>query len=162
MALITRASNGDPPRRRKRRGVVIGVVAAGFLGLGGVSFAYWTLTGSGSGSGGVAAGTGTVTLGASFADGIYPGGTRTVTFTASNPNTHAVRIGTVSLASVTTTAPGCDVADFTMGPVLQGFDVAANATDVTLPNTGTLAFANTAVNQDDCKGATITINITSD
>jgi hypothetical protein len=31
-----------------------------------------------------------VTLGASFAGGIYPGGSRNVTFTAGNPNTHAV------------------------------------------------------------------------
>jgi hypothetical protein len=36
-------------------GVSVGVVAAGFLGFGGVSFACWTLAGSGNGSGSVAA-----------------------------------------------------------------------------------------------------------
>jgi hypothetical protein len=105
----------------------------------------------------------TLSLTATVADGIYPSGTRTVTFTASNPNVSPVYITSVSVTGMTVDAghAGCDTAWFSMPTVTQNYEIAGNATDVTLPSTGTLTMANTATNQDACKGATITLTLTS-
>lgn len=147
--------------RGKKRALVAAVVAGLALIAAIAGYAYWTTTGSGTGS--AAAGTTTaVTLHASFTDGIYPGGTRSVSFTADSTNPGSVRVGTVHLASVTFDAghSGCSAADFTMPDVVENADV-PNGSGTALPNNGTLTFADTASNQDACKNATITLNLTS-
>jgi hypothetical protein len=150
---------------RKRRVVVaaaasvIGLLAA----LGG--YAFWNLTGSGTATTAVGTATdGSVTLTATIADGIYPGSSMPVTYKASNSSTTAsVTIGTVSVTGITADAghSGCDTSDFAVAPVVQNQLLLPNATNVTLPNTGTLTYANTALDQNACKGATLTLTLSS-
>ena len=104
---------------------------------------------------------GTVTLAATIPNGIYPGGTRTVSYTATNTNATDVRVGTVTVTGITSSVPACTTADFSVTPAVQNFDVTAGATNVALPTTATLSYANTAVSQDACKGATLTLTLSS-
>ena len=48
-----------------------------------------------------------------------------------------------------------------MADVASGQTVAAGGVDVVLTAKGSLVFRDTGVNQDPCKGATITLNVTS-
>jgi len=152
----------------KAAAAVIGAGAIAVAGSG-IAFAYWTTSDSGSSSP-VANGSsnGTVTLAATFGSGITPGGSKTVSFTATNAGTTDLRVGTVSLSSVsiqkaTGNTDPCVVTDFTMPSVAQDFTVPAGTTTaIALPHTGTLTFANDSANsQDGCKGATITLNLSS-
>jgi hypothetical protein len=147
--------------RRKKPALVVAIVSTVALVAALAAYAYWTTTGSGSGS--AAAGTTTgITLHASFTDGIFPGGTKTVSFTADSTNPGAVQVGTVHLASVSVDAghSTCVVADFTMPDVAENVEI-PNGSGTALPNPGTLSYADTGVSQDACKGATLTLNLTS-
>ena len=147
--------------RRKKLALIAAVVVVLALIAAIAGYAYWSSTGSGTGSS-TAGTTSAITLHASFPAGIYPGGTESVSFTADNPNTGKVQVGTIHLASVTFDAghASCSAADFTMADVAENVEI-ANGTGLSLPNNGTLSFADTASNQDACKGATITLNLTS-
>jgi hypothetical protein len=124
-------------------------------------YAFWTTTGSGSGSATNASANGTIVLHASFAGGLFPGGSRTVSFTADNAGASNLHVGTITTDSITTDKPLCDVADFSIDPVLSDTNVLAGASGQALAGTGTLSFANTAVNQDECKGAIVTLHLSS-
>lgn len=147
--------------KSKKRVLVAASVAALALLAAFGAYAYWTTTGSGSGSAAAASSNGTLTLEASFDAGIYPGGSKSVSFTATNTSDTNLYVGTIELDSVQASDPDCDVDDFSMADVTSNTVVPANTTDHPLTGTGTLVFANTSVNQDDCKGATITLNVSS-
>lgn len=153
---------------RKQRITAIGGVVA--LAMAGTAFAFWT--GGGSGSGNATVGTnGAVTLVAIVPAGITPGNGVVVSFTAANATTSPIAVTTVKLSAsnpitVDSGHSACAVADFTMADVSQvvaglPHQVPAGATADALPTNGLLVFANTAVNQDACKGATLTLNLTS-
>lgn len=146
-------------RRFNKRGLAafgVGVIVVAGAGAG---FAYWTQSGGGTGSGTVGT-TGTVTLTGAFPSAqLYPGGSVPVTLTAANSGTSAVMVGSVS-AIVTTNVAACLPADFSMPAVPQNTSVPAGATAAPLTG-GTLSMANTAVNQDACKGATVTLTLSS-
>jgi hypothetical protein len=131
------------------------VVAAG-------AYAFWTAAGSGTASSTVAAG-GTITLNGTFPSDIAPGLTRTVTFQATNATSSSIKVGTVHLVSVAADGAhsACVVGDFTMPDVVENEAVVAGATAVALSTTGTLTMANTALNQDACKSATLTLTLSS-
>lgn len=150
-------------RRRVLFLVLVGLAAAALtLGLctGGHRAASHALTRPGSDTPVAAGTTGTITVTGTVDEGLYPGGTRPVTFTAANAATSVVTIGTVRLTELSATA-GCSVADFTMSDVLQDFAVPGGARTVALPNPGTLSMANTASNQDACKGSNLTLTLSS-
>jgi hypothetical protein len=48
-----------------------------------------------------------------------------------------------------------------MADVTEAHEVPAGATVEPLPNNGSLVYANTAVSQDNCKGATLTLTLSS-
>jgi hypothetical protein len=148
-------------RKSRKLAVLAGVVGA--MLIAGVAFAYWTTTGSGTGNATNASSNGTVTLHASFADGIYPGGSESVSFTADNAGATNLYVGTIHLASVSVDAghSSCNVADFTMSDVTSNSEVFAGASGQSISGTGTLNYANTDVSQDACKGAIITLHVTS-
>jgi hypothetical protein len=148
-----------PTRRKRLTGVAIAIVV---LAVAGAAVAYWTGSGSGSGSGDVGT-SGTVTLTATVADGSAPGVNVPVSFTAANPSDSPIRVSTVHLVSVAADAEhaSCETDDFSMVDVTQDHEVPAGATAEPLPQNGTLAYANTAVNQDACKGATLTLTLSS-
>ena len=150
---------------RKRRVVVAAVVSVIALLAAFGGYAFWTLSGSGSATTDVGTATdGTVTLTATIPSGIFPGGSKTVTYRASNSSTTTdVHVGTVTVTSITADAghATCAVGDFAVAPVVENFTVVAGAANVALPSPGTLTYANTAVNQDACKGATLSLALSS-
>jgi hypothetical protein len=147
--------------RNKTRTVgVLGAVIA--LAIGVAAFAYWTGSGSGTGSGDVGTSS-SVTLTGTVAPGSAPGTSEAVSFTAANPSDSPVRVSTVHLVSVAADGAhaACETDDFSMADVTENHQVPAEATAEALPNNGSLVFANTAVSQDACKGATLTLTLSS-
>jgi hypothetical protein len=146
--------------RRKKQLTALGVVVA--IAAAGSAFAYWTGAGGGSGTAGVQGG-GSVTLTASVPDNISPGNSSDVTFTAANLSDAPIRVGTVTLDSVTATGGlgTCDTSDFTMADVVENQSIPSLATVEPLLNDGSLAYALTGVDQDGCKGATLTLTLSS-
>ncbi|MCU1543979.1 MAG: hypothetical protein JWM50_1844 [Microbacteriaceae bacterium] len=149
-------------RNMTRRKLTTGAAAIAVLAGSGIAAAYWTGSGSGSGSG-TADGGASVTLTGSVAAGLAPGLTKAVTFTAANASTAAVMTGTVHLDGVTVDAghAACDTGDFSMADVVQNHSVPAGSTAESLPNDGALVFTETSMNQDACKGATLTLALSS-
>lgn len=144
---------------------VAAAAAVATVAMGGVvAYAFWTTTGAGSGSANAASSNGTVTLYASFAPGIYPGGTESVSFTADNGGATDLEVRTIHLASVSVDSghSSCVVGDFSMADVTSNTVVPHASTGYALTGSGSLVYVNDPVNsQDACKGATITLNLTS-
>jgi hypothetical protein len=142
--------------------VLIPTTVVAVLALGGVALAFWSGAGTGSGTATVGSGGG-ITLSATVTAGIFPGGSRPVAITASNPGTSAVMVADVDLDSVTVDAghSACLTADFTMADVTENYSLVAGASNAPLPTGGTLVFANTAIDQNACKGATLTLALSS-
>ena len=123
-----------------------------------IAYGYWTANGSGSGTVTAATTTDNLTISSVSVTGLTPGSSTPVNVTVSNPNTYSVGVGTVS-AVITTSDAGCLPADFSFA------DTAPNTTIAALGSTSfaqDLAFADTAVSQDACKGATVTLTFSSD
>jgi len=146
--------------RRKRVLATLGGLTAVVIAV--VAVAYWTGSGSGSGSGTVG-NVGSVTLTGTVTPGSAPGTSEPVSFTATNLGESPIQVTKVHLVSVTPDSghAACETDDFTMADVTQDHQVPAETTDEPLPNDGSLAYANTAVSQDACKGATLTLSLSS-
>jgi hypothetical protein len=157
-------------RRPSKKVITVAAAALLVAGGAGAAFAYWTSTGSGSGS----ATTGTsvaVTINQeSVVTDLRPGGdAQTLSGSFTNPNEGPVYITSVTAAiSAVTKAAGapagtCDATDFT----LTGATMPVNAqvptgTDVGDWSGATIAFDNKGdVNQDACKGATVSFTYTA-
>ena len=136
--------------------------AVAVLAIAGVAYAYWTGSGSGSGSGTVGT-SGSVTLTGTVASGLAPGTNKAVSFTAANSTSSPIYVTTVHLDSIAVDAghAACVTADFSMADVTENHQVPAGATADPLPTNGSLAMANTGVNQDACKNATLTLTLSS-
>jgi len=149
--------------RKFSKKIVIAVaasVAAVSIG-GGIAFAYWTTTGAGTGTATNATTNGTVALHAAFANGLTPGASQTVTYTADNAGTSSLFVGTITpVVSIDAGHSGCLAADFTIPATLSNTTVPAHGSAVAA-GTGTLTFADTALNQDACKGAIVTLTLSS-
>jgi hypothetical protein len=166
--------------------VAAAVAAVGLTGT--AAFAYWTISGAGQGSGQAANPTTAVTITATIATPIYPGGSHTVnTFQATNTNTSAVTVRTLTPTAVTawnevgmtTSAAACQTlldSHDTGGPTAAAADnwvsmaavavntlVPASSTNFALTGaTGTLAFYNDpSVNQDACKDKYFKVTFTN-
>ncbi|MBT2513140.1 hypothetical protein [Arthrobacter sp. ISL-30] len=137
-------------------GAAVALVAVG----GGAAYAYWTTTGSGSGNAANSAGGGTVTLHATFAAGLAPGNFTSVAYTADNASNTGTVVGALT-ATVTTNVAGCDPAWFDVTAVTSNSPVAANSAGTSV-GSGTLTFNNSTANQDACKSAVVTVNVTSE
>jgi hypothetical protein len=125
------------------------------------ALAYWTNNGSGGGSALVGSDAGNeVTVTATVDDGVVPGGSADVSFTASNDGPTDLFVGTISLDSVTADEDhaDCAVADFTMDDVISNSRVPAGSTDLAIAGDGSLDYeSRPLVDQDSCKGATLTL-----
>ncbi|MDP9885002.1 hypothetical protein J2W21_002520 [Sinomonas atrocyanea] len=143
-----------------KRKAAIAVATVGLVGIGGTAaIAYWTTTGTGTGNAAASAGGQTVVLHASYAAGLTPGQNTAVTYTADNANDSSTVVGALT-ATVATSDAKCLPAWFTVTADTSNTNVAAKSTG-TRVGTGTLTFLDDAANQDACKGATITVNVTS-
>ena len=152
-------SNDEKIRTRKflaRSSIGATVVVVALVGAAS-AYAYWTANGSGSGSATATTTTDNLTISSAPVTGAAPGSSTPVTVTVSNPNPYSVGVGTVS-AVVTTSVPGCLAGDFNFP------DTVLNTTISELGSTSfveNLDFADTAVSQDACKGATVTLTFSS-
>jgi hypothetical protein len=141
------------------------LAAAGALALvaggGSAAYAYWTTVGTGSGTATNSAGGGTVVLHSIFTDGLVPGSSKVVTYTADNPSsTTSTKVGELT-ASVTTDKAGCLPSWFSVTANTSNKTVAKGDTG-TIVGSGTLTFNDEAeVNQDACKGAVVTFSVGS-
>ncbi len=150
-----------------KRRVVVSAIVVMLAIASGVAYAYWTSTGSGSGTANAATPAGTLTLHAAGFTGIYPGGSKTVTFTADNAMGTDGYVTTVVFGSVTSTVPACQTmltanpGQFTMANVTSNTVVPNGASGLALTGSGTLSWTNLAVDQSACKGAALTLNVTS-
>ncbi len=147
---------------RNKRRVFATLGAIGALAIAVIAVAYWT--GEGSGEGEAEVGTSSeVTLTGTVAPGSSPGSSEPVSFTAANASDSPVRVSTVHLESIAVDGghAACETDDFTMADVTENHQVPAEATAEALPNDGSLVYANTVVNQDACKGATLTLTLSS-
>lgn len=144
----------------KKRVLILAAVAA-VAAIGTTAFAYFTTTGSGTGSASVGTSS-AVTLHGTAASALYPGTSSVVNFTVDNPSTGHQYVATIHLVSVTTDAghSTCDTSDFTMPDVTVNQDFASGNTQ-SVTATGTLTMANTTSSQDGCKGAPLTLNLSS-
>jgi hypothetical protein len=150
---------------KKRAFAALGCACA--VAVAGVALAYFTSSGSGTGNATVGSSS-SVTLHATITGNLFPGSSSPVTFTVDNPSSGVQRVGTVSLASISTDAghSSCSTKltgenpDFTMAavPVNQVFPP-GNGQAVSA--TGTLAMNETGLNQDACQGATLTLHLTN-
>lgn len=148
--------------KKKRTIAVLSVIAA--LAVAGAAIAYWTTTGSGSGSGSVASSNGTLTLQGTIVSSLTPGGSSAVKFTATNPNSSSLLVGSVHAVVSIDEAhanAGCKASDFTIADTVENQVIAAGATSVALAGEGTITMADTAENQDACQGATVSLALTS-
>jgi hypothetical protein len=148
--------------KRKRTLAVLGVVA--ILAVAGIAVAYWTTSGSGGGSGSVAASNGTLTLHGTITDALTPGGSSPVTFTADNGNSSSLQVGTVhAVVSIDEehANAGCQASDFTIADTVENQVIAASSSGVALAHDGSISMADTAENQDACKGATVSLSLSS-
>jgi hypothetical protein len=146
----------------KKTAIVIGAGAAALALTGTAAFAYWTTTGGGSGTANAASTNGSLVLTASGYEGISPGNSTIATITAANAGTTDLRVNTVH-AVVSTSSPATCLAEwFTIADLdASGVNVPKNAT-AQLLGTQTLNFVQSAtVNQDACKGATITLTLST-
>lgn len=147
-------------RFSKKMRVAVGVIALTMVAAG--AYAYWTGGGSGSGTSDVGT-NGAVTITATVAPDIAPGEARAVSFTAANATTSPIFVTTVHLVSVAVDSEhaACATADFSMANVTASHQVPAGATVEALGTGGSLVYANTAVSQDACKDATLTLTLSS-
>jgi hypothetical protein len=146
----------------KKRILVLGVVAV--LAVAGIAVAYWTTTGSGEGSGAVASSNGTLTLHGNITSALTPGGSSPVTFTADNAGSSDLQVGTVkAVVSIDEehANAGCKASDFTIAATEEGQVIPAKSSGVALSHNGTIEMADSAENQDACKGATISLALSS-
>jgi hypothetical protein len=137
-------------------------VAAVTLAGSGIAYAYWSTTGAGSGTGTTAASNGTLALHATFPTvGLYPGGAVAVSFTADNTVATDLQVGTVHSVVTTSDPTNCLASWFSIADVIENQTITHNTNGVVLAHDGSLVFANDAADQNLCKGATITLTLTS-
>jgi len=146
----------------KRRVIVAAVVAVALAITSGVAFAYWTSSGGGSGFATNESANGTLVLHASFAGGLTPGASQSVSFTAGNAGTSNLQVGTVTSVVSTSDPVGCKASWFSIAPVAEDQTIQAGQSDVALAHDGSITFNDSLTeNQDLCKGALVTLTLSS-
>lgn len=146
------------PMTKKNKIAAVAASAALVAVGGSAAYAYWSTTGSGSGQAKAATTTNAVVIHVAFDDNITPGSSKTISYTADNPNSGSTP---VTLTGAVVTASGsCDASWFAASVPTGTKTLAGNATNVDM-GTGTLTFSDSTLNQDACKGATITVTASS-
>jgi hypothetical protein len=151
--------------RTKTVAIVTGITLS--LAGGGIAFAYWTSTGTGTGSATTGASV-ALTITADTAVGtIAPGSAgQTVQFTVANPgpgvqNLTSVTVAIATGAGVPWVPPtNCLLADYTAA-ITTAPTPGPMAVNATRTGTATVTLANTGLNQDACKGASVPLYFTA-
>jgi hypothetical protein len=133
----------------KRAGVIIGVAALGISG--GVAWAAWSILGTATATA-TATTAQPVTITAQ-ATGLYPGGTKTLSLTANNPNPFPVEITGVGSPTITTSNQACSISNITFTPSVNS--VVLQPGNTAQASVGTASMPLSAL--DPCQGVTFTI-----
>jgi hypothetical protein len=148
---------------RKMKWITAATGALTFGIAGTAAFAYFTANGSGTGSASVGNAT-PIALSATTADNLFPDGPGVdVTITVANNGDGAQHVGSVTLASIDADAGHASCAT-TVPTAFSMPAVAVNATIAAHSNTqvhGTLSMHDTGSSQNNCQGASLTLNLTS-
>ena len=147
--------------RIKKKWAIVLVVAS--LCIGGVAFAYWTNTGSGAGTASTGSNASITVNQTSTVSGLAPGlAAQALSGTFDNPNTSPVYVTSVTATVTGTDQVGCGATDYTIaGTATVNAQVPAG-TSVGSWSGLTIQFNNkTAVNQNACKNAVVSIAYTS-
>lgn len=146
---------------RKKVSIAAGLVIA--LIAGGAAYAYWTAGGEGEGT--ATTGT-TVAITAnqtSTVTDMYPGDSpQALSGDFTNTNDGPVYVASVEAAVTGTDKAGCDADDYTIAgsPMTVGAEVASGSNVSSWTGASIQFNDKAAVNQDVCKGATVTIAYT--
>lgn len=135
-------------RRKVLAGLACLVVAA-------AAYAYWTLNATGTGSGSVGNGNGSIVLSGSVNGALSPGASKSVDLSAQNTGDSSTQLGTIS-GTVSTDKAACEAGDFHLADKAVNQVIPAGGT----VNTSTsISMDDTNQNQDACKGAALTLNL---
>ena len=153
---------------RSKKAIAVVAAAALTVGVAGAAFAFWTTSGSGNGNATTQTSNGALTLNVSAdSTNLYPGGSAPVSITATNTSTGtSLKVTTVSFDHLSVdgahVTAGCQASDYSVGTVTSIPTVVdAGTTSAGNVATATLSMANTALNQNACKGAVVTLYFTS-
>lgn len=135
---------------------VVGLIAA--VG----AYAYWTQGGTGSGVA-TAGTTSNITVNqTSTVTGLYPGGpAASLSGNFDNPTSAPVTISSVTGAVTSVSPAGCATSNFSIDGSTGPISNTPSGTGVGSWSGLTIALAETAVNQDVCKGAVATVSYTA-
>lgn len=171
--------------KRRHPSTILTVAVA--VALAGIAYAYFPVSGAGTAGATVGAGS-PLTIHASVAGTLHPGGSAAVSFTVDNPASGHQELGTIHLASiracvgpgsswngsacsnngaeartcesVETGASDTNTANFWMADVVSNQDFGGGSGQ-SVTATGTLQMNDLSTNQDACRNADLTLNFTS-
>ncbi len=151
---------------KKTTAVIVGTVLV--LAGAGAAYAYWTNSGTGTGSASTGNNAALTVNQTSVVTGMAPGvAPQSLSGTFDNPNPGSVFVKTVVATVTSTGAVGCTASDYTIaGTSVIGGAAPGVGANVPAGNAGTwsgltIAFNDTASNQDACKNAVVTIGYTT-
>ncbi len=153
----------------KKRPAAIAAATLLLVVGGGIAFAYWTNTGTGTGSAATGTNVAFTVNQTSTVTAMGPGvPAQALSGNFDNPNAGPVFVKTVVATVTSTGAAGCSAADYTIsGTSVIGTSAPGAGGNVPAGNGAgswsglTIAFNDTASNQDACKGAVLTIGYTT-
>jgi hypothetical protein len=150
-------------RNNSTRAAYVVATMVAVLLVSSIAYAYFSSTGTGSGTASVGTAANNISVTGSTTGALYPGGSVTVSFTASNPATFKQKLSTIQFTGVTAPPAGCSATWFHMSDVnVAGEGVLnAGATNVALTVTGSLSMDESGTNQDACQNASLTLAFTT-
>nr|WP_314844552.1 hypothetical protein [uncultured Microbacterium sp.] len=155
--------------RSKKKTLIAAALAVLLVGAGGTAaYAYWTSTGTGTGTATTGTSAAIVVNQTSTVSNLRPGApAQPLAGTFTNTTGSSVYVTNIAISVTVQKAAGaatgtCDASDYTItgSPLAVGADI-PTGTGVGTWSGASIAFNNKATNQDQCKGATVTLNYTA-
>jgi len=140
---------------KKLAALAVGTIAT--VAVAGGAYAYWTAGGTGGGTAVAGSTMSVLEISGNPANGIVPGGSVPVTVSVHNPNSSSSHIDVIS-ATVDANSADCVDGDFSFDSIPANVRIAGGAT---LTFDSLVHMADTAANQNACRGATLTLTYSS-
>jgi hypothetical protein len=144
---------------KRKIAATIAITAILVGGGGAAAIAYWSTSGTGTGTGSTGSSTGITVNQTSTVSNLVPGGPSIpLSGTFTNTNSGPVNITSVTASVTAVSGTGCLKADYVIGGTgTPGTTSIPAGTGVGTWSGLNVSLTNTAINQDACKNATITI-----